>query len=172
MYNLNDSNAHPEQLLPYSTPVSDLCFKFRASSLLVMNSFESSRFLVTLVGAFSSSIPLSHDILFTIKLSHGNHISYRDLVRVFHYSHRAHCLSKPIKRRSHAVCQVQLPPISRWLFVSSTENPPKHLDSDPLALDLALGLVLRVRRDGHLLPVDSPRTRLLAELRQRVPSQI
>ena len=63
-------------------------------------------------------------------------------------------------------------PISRRLFVSSAENPPEHLDSDPLALDLALGLVLRVWRDRHLLSVDSPPTRLLAELRQRVPSQI
>jgi hypothetical protein len=106
LYSALACNPHLEQLLPYSIR---FVFKFGASGLSVMNSFESSRFLVTLTGALSSSLPLPHDISFTIGLSHDNHISYRGLIRVFHYSHRAHCFSKPIKRRSHAVCRTQLP---------------------------------------------------------------
>jgi hypothetical protein len=68
MHNLNDSNAHPEQSLPYSTPVSDLLFKFGASGLSVMNSF-----LVALVGALShhllcpmiSRLPSGFRMIFT-----------------------------------------------------------------------------------------------------------
>ena len=111
-------------------------------------------------------------ISFTVRLSHDNHISCRGSNKSLSLLSSSTLSQQAVKMP--VTCRLSSPiaPILRRLFVSSAENPPKHLDSDPLALDLALGLVLRVRRDRHLLPVDSPPTRLLAELGQRVPSQV
>ena len=85
--------------------------------------------------------------------------------------HEMHDLCRQMNAEPH-VNPSPPPRSSSRLLVASPDHPPKHIHPDPFTFDFALGLVLRVRRDRHLLPLDPPPTRLLAKLGQPVASQI
>ena len=48
-------------------------------------------------------------------------------------------------------------------FVASAEYPTKHINAYPLALDLTLGLILRIGGNRDLLVLDLPTASSLAE---------